>query len=1107
MTGIGKPFFNGVSEAARSSQIIRELGLGQSSTAAETTTADDFYSVVETSYDADLKGKGVCSSTPVTLCVVPFTKMTEADNAQADILNIQRNLDTIATSNVNDIINYVTASFTENENRALDDRSQIDTFRAAVNKLTAAYNAKAAYMTHLSDTYGLETDSDFNNSYGTGTSVPTAITTIKITSLEKKSDWVESYLKIGNRLNDSYNIERLMQIVRNSFARKEFGNNFTIVGDSSPFYVNPIDTNAAKAVANDYFGNLADTENYPASKWDDEDTNSLLISDSKAVAYTRANIVPDGIINNLIGQLSEYDVSINLSSNSSIGIFSNLTRYTDGSKSVLPLDVNLGNQTTLQTYESADEYFLGLPLNNNKEDLRTRLTKFSTDARGIELSLRDNLNKITFAAEKDLFCWNSFLSQMRQMIEESFYTTNDPTSIMRFILLKTALEYPKTRKAIFKIMMLRDRIRNPTDYVLSSQASSLKSKAASELESAITDFAGIIISPYLMDYGSDDNQQDSDILAVMNSRFGRVLGAGAFTTPTIEINLGNSAKSAIQTLLTDLSDSSDHQWDNFFTAAKNVQQGSSNFEKVNWSSLSSSLSAKCGITNSLFKLDRDQRAFLFFNKWLLIINDFPFKAEFGYETDTYSYTEESWFGLVKNERSLSATRLKCRAYYFSSMYNDLKKSLTLTLSNDFNIEQFNYYFEYTQPVSREILQDTQTFYDGIDYVYRYIMQASSLLSTAANLAYAYTPVYGEKLSNHYTSTAILNLNRQSRYGFTQNKTYKNFSLDQYKLTDTLNGFFRYTQDDIEVSSEQDSFVVVCGIPYGMLDRLGAFNQNKLGYADITITIRSIDGNPNNDIKIVKSYPINGYVEHQTLSYNTTTNASYDQVLSATSLYELSPQSTFVTINEFDEQSKKNELQSTSILNYLQLFYGLTLSPYVTLQTALPEITDQNVLNARDKLEKEIYSYRFNELVQSRYVSTGINSLKFTKGDLITQALGGCVFDKVVAIPIDSTLLKVSSNQPETRSVTDVESLRNSLSSGLRQDITAFIDKKSGYLADILVTVETRFVDRARTSTTTSRSAYRPGDVSSLISTLQSSLRQNTINQASTSTLASSIRRS
>lgn len=1096
MTGVGKPFFNGVSEAARASQIVRELGVSRTSATTEATTADDFYSVVETSYDADLKNKGVCSSTPVTLCVVPFTKLTETDNAQADILNIQRNLDTIATSNVNEIINYVTASFTEDENLALEDRSQIDTFRSTVNKLTAAYNAKAAYMTHLADTYGLETDSDFNNSYGTGTSVPTAITTIKITSLEKKSDWVESYLKVGNRLNDSYNIERLLQIVRNSFARKEYGDNFTIAGDSTSLYVNPIDVDTFKTAATEYFGDLTNTESDANLTWDDEITSALVVSDSKSVGYTRAGVSPDAIVNSLIGQLSLYSVGLNLTSNSSLGIFSNLTKYTDGTKAVLPLDVNLGSQTSLQTYETADEYFLGLPLNINKEDLKTRSAKFSTDARSIEADLKDSIGRITLSSDKDLYCWNAFLSQMRSMIEKSFYTTNDVVSIHRFSLLTVSLQNSTARKIIFKIMMLRDRLRNASDYVETSQVSRFKTKVTSELENEILKLInalGIssIITPDDEDaYTKYDKQNalNEEISEIINNQFGKIAATTIYTTPTVYTS--QDPLSMIQQLVTDLNDPSEHQWDNFFIASKNVEQGVNTFTRTSWSSGASATAASCGISNSLLQLNRDKRAFLFFNKWMTIINDFPFALEIlkeGQSSSVLTTTEE--YGSDQGATSL-VDKYTLISVYSQNMYAELKSALTLTLSSSYTADQFSYYFEYVQPVAREILQDTQTFYDGIDYVYRYIMQASSLLTTAADLAYAYTPVYGEKLSNHYTSNSILNLNRQSRFAFSQNSTYKNFSQDQYKLTDTLNGFFRYVQDDSEVSTEEDSFVVVCGIPYGMLDRLGAFNQDKLGYVDVTVTIRSIDGNPDNDVKIVKSYPINAYVEHQRLSYNTTTNASYSQVLEATSLYELSPQNTFVTIDEYDEQTKKNELQSTALLNYIQLFYGLTLGPYITPQVVLPEITDQNILNARDKLEEEVYSYRFDELVETRYVSTGIYSLKFTKGDIITQALGGCVFDKVVAIPVDATLLKVASEQAASRTIVEAGSLRSTLGSTLRQDVINIIDKKSGYLADVLVSIETRFVDRARTTTGTTRSASSLGDTSTLITTLQNSIRSS-----------------
>ena len=200
---IGKPFVNTITESGRLSQIVREIASDRNilPNAQDVVTADDFYTVVQTSYDTNLIDKGMCSSTPITIAVIPFTKLTQDNNAEADILNIQRNLDTVSISNVNDVINSLTGTLSSDVNTSLDDRSQIDSLRSATSKITSAYNAKASYMTHLAGPYEIETNSDFDNSYGEG-SLPASIPITKITSFENYRDWETD--RKSTRLNSSH---------------------------------------------------------------------------------------------------------------------------------------------------------------------------------------------------------------------------------------------------------------------------------------------------------------------------------------------------------------------------------------------------------------------------------------------------------------------------------------------------------------------------------------------------------------------------------------------------------------------------------------------------------------------------------------------------------------------------------------------------------------------------------------------------------------------------------------------------------------------------------------------------------------------------------------
>lgn len=1081
---IGKPFVNTISESARASQIIRDIASNRNllPNTQDTSSADDFYNVVQASYDSYLIDKGICSSTPVTIAAIPFTKLTQDNNAEADILNIQRNLDTIAISNVNEVINNLTGSLSPNVNASLDDRSQIDAFRAAVTKMTAAYNAKAAYMTHLASPYDLETNSDFSSDYSPGgaatggsrsgdtiyvsSGIPSEITTTKITSFEEKLDWIEAYLKLESAtLRSGYNIKNILQIVRNSFARKVYGSNFFVTGSSASLNVRSINVDAFNAALDSYFGNISNV--YDSSlNISEENTDMLIAADAKSVSYTRAGVNFESEMSTLIGDLSSFTTEINLTRTTNAGVFTSLLQYQDGNKTVLPVDVNIGDQASLQAYESADEFFLGLPLNDNKENIPSRRDKFATNANQIESSTSASMSKMILQPDSELYSLNGFLSQMKTMMEESFYATNNTTSIMSFALLMTSLNDTQTRRRVFKIMMIRDRLINALDYVSSSEKSTFESKARSALELEVFNLIKYIVPEY-----ADDSASDEDIVNSMNLSLSRTLNPNAYIDDNVPIefsyNSNNAGKIILDDLVTGLNDTSSHQWDNFFKAARNIEAGSSNFLKSSPAASGSRTGSdvlfyKTGIATTLTKLSRDDRAFLFFNKWISIITNFTFRIIF---VDTEYEVPSGEFGSSSSDYSRTARKVDVKAYYTTADYTNLKKSLSLTL-NGFTTDQFTYYFDYVQPLARGILQDAQSFYDGIDYVYRFIMQASSLLNDASNLAYEYTPTYGENLSNHYTSNAILNLNRQSKLSFSREATYQNFSKDQYKSSNSLNGFLRFIQDDNEISEVQDSLVIICGIPYGMLDRLGAFNQNKIGYVDVAITLRPIGGSESGDIEITKSYPIGAYVEHQYLAYDSTINASYQQVLDATSLYELNANRSLVANDQFDESSKQNELQSTSLLNYIQLFYGLTFDYAITGQVTLDDITDTNTKTAIDSFKQKIYSYRFDELVESRYVSTGVNSLRFSRSNIITKALGGGVFDKIVAIPIDASLIK---------------------------------NESGAYLVDILVNISTRFEDRIEPVTT--RTVVSP---SSLLSNLQSAL-QSTLSQSITSVAATSSR--
>jgi len=967
----------------------REILSSESRTACSAETADDFYKVTQVSYDKDLLDKGITSSAPVTLAIIPFKKLKEVDNAESNILNIQRNLNTITISNVNNIINELTgSSFSNNELLALNDTTQFNAFKQAVTKISAAYNAKSAYMTHLNNMYLTETDENYKFSYGEG-SWPQKISAIGITETESKLSWLENELSIDPF---GYNITQLMQILRNSFARRKFGvyfNAFAAVrtDELTPMFVRPAPGILYSQIYEEFFGSSY-THPYSSATDPYNKLDMLIIADSKDVAYTRTAISPEVLYASIIGELSNFDEKIELTNTTNVGVFSNLLKYTDESCAVLPVDVRVGNQDDLKLYRSADEFFIGQPLITDKNLLKTRAQKFSNDAVAIENSFSGDITRLAQVRSAimslsgrpsmpiDLYNWNCFLTQMNAMMLESFYTTNSWTSIIRFSLLLKANRVHSDKTKIFKIMMLRDRVKNYKEYSLTvTQESAFLVAARTELEDAVSDFLSefepIINSPsawedLLDDFDRTDGAVIFDAFKTAIERRSYGLGRGADLGEPLEQDTRKSATEILASISEGLNDPGSHQWDNFFTAARNSAGSYSGFksDKV-WTSLSSVLTSKIEISAGFLGLSRDDRAFLFLNKWLSIMTDFPFDLDV--VPGGLPYIDG---GLLDRAVDISNVGVKFIATYSTTRYEDLRKSLSLTLSSD-NVtdDSFDSFLKYSRPISQSILQDAQDFYDGVNFVYRFIMQSSTLLTTATKLAFGYTPTFNESLSNNYTYNAVLNLNRQQRFAFSKNNAYQNFSKDQYKSTDILNGFLKYIQDDDQVSEIEDSFVVVCGMPYGILDRLGAFDQTKISYLNLTLTIRTINSLTTDDVIITKKYPIQGIIEHQLLNYTPTTNASHDLILNATPLYELNKNRIFVTNTQFSNESKKNELQSTSLLNYLQLFYGISFDPYLTVQKVLPSITDQNILNARDKVKEKVYEYRFGELIEARYASS------------------------------------------------------------------------------------------------------------------------------------------
>jgi len=303
---------------------------------------------------------------------------------------------------------------------------------------------------------------------------------------------------------------------------------------------------------------------------------------------------------------------------------------------------------------------------------------------------------------------------------------------------------------------------------------------------------------------------------------------------------------------------------------------------------------------------------------------------------------------------------------------------------------------------------TQVVYDTFSYILDYITKTNSLLSTAATAAKNYIPAYNENLASLYTRNSVTWLERCRQNGL-KTSDFSHYTSDYYRTSSYLLGMLNYA--DTVLPTAEDSFIVVCGIPYGMLERLGAFKLNVEKDVNITLTFRDVNYGTATKFERTYKFPAVSFVDQATQQYTTNSIGSQEDLVNSTTLKFLDQNGNIATDNFTDVEVKTQEIQSNSILEYMRLLYGLDFDINAFHQNQDVDVTSAypNLASIKTIFDNYVAGLKINPLVKSRYTRTVDNIVELQKQKIMKEALQGFVFDKIIAIPISGSDLSGSSD--------------------------------------------------------------------------------------------------
>lgn len=989
---------------------------------------DDSLNSNESGYDVVIKEKGITSSSPVVLGIVPIRTAAEEE----EIINIQRNLNIQTIKPVSKIIDQVSGSFNDAEAR-VTTTTPTSAIKTAFNDLFSVYQPKFNYLNYIDDFLELQVadspsfEISIKQISSQGTVIFDRPRSSGISTYASTRTWA-SNRALMRTYSDRFNISNMMQMLKNTLSRLRY----TTLGSNRPaedatFSVDGFALASDYADAGSIILNLYNTNQVVFEGDFDSVSDQLLLIIAKEEIFNRS--FPSGLnirdsITALTGDLVNDLRPQNFHSKPNLGVFNNLVYQENQGKTVLSFDNILTNQEYLNNFETADQFYLVYPIANDRQLLASRTSNFEQITNNLVPQMNSFLDKLTRDNQATVI--KSFFSTLNDFISGTILVNTPIESISQFnqakaisVLLK-AKEDKRLLDYIIKILMLRDRIRHARDYVSDAQRSDFVSASTSELRRYVwlltkTYFGFSYEDPEEPDgplsTQSDGHQRIADILN--GAGIGRDAGTRILERQWGETSGRNtwsiSAYTAFDPLRRQLLDTSTGMvWDIFFDGAKTVEnslaRSVSSFD-------GNPFNSRAGKQTQFYQVSRDHRALAFIMSTLKFLttgvsetryymqattgvrsDQTTYEYDFGHQPAYFNDLSQSISLIVDNTFSLSVGATAGVSFLGERVYNDIRTSLV-----DFS--------SYASAILTSLLQSIQDGIDGVNYVNTYVNTTLTLLKSASAAAFNYNVKYGESLATLYTSNTLTNIAKIKNRSFVGLDGFKKYNSYYFRPGRYLPGMVQYAQKVLP--SAEDSFIVLCGLPYGLLERLGAYNLSRERNVNITLTFREINNDSPVSLVVNKRYPATSFIDPGNQAYDIESFAGRAEFLGKTRLYYLNRSGELAVDTFTDESIKSNELESTAVLEYLRILYGLDLDLEALVQNNQVDASElfPGLESAKNKVLKSIEELRYDDLITSRYISTAESSIMLNQQDIFQKSMAGFSFDKIIAIPVDGSSLR------------------------------------------------------------------------------------------------------
>jgi len=1016
---------------------------------------DDTLTIAESGYDVFIKQKGINSSQPLILGVIPVHTSVNEES----IIDIQRNLNFQTLQTVSKIINETIPSLTQQEKDAIQVIKQPE-FDVVTRKITNAYRAKSNYLTSIKDTFGIQiTDGTTWNvnvpdiNISNGSSITLRSNVWSISSVDTTQDWASSLINVQN-LSSRTNITNLFQALKNSRAILEYGLGYIpqeqveddrmIVNGLLPPVLYAISYNVLQSLYSFAPETISSDFDSIAIKIFSMLNNEMILSNG----LTNENI--RNLMQVMIGDLTDLSREQNVATITDAGVFTTLLPRSTGTPQVMLLDNNLSGQTSVNSYITADDYFIMQPLTTDKELLKTRSTSFNTNVAQTVSQITTFTDKLT--RNNNDFMIKGFLNLVANFIEGSALSDSgrDP---LRLALLIRAYDDSELLMRIVRIMMLRDRLRNVEDYLGSGTTlaefreaySSALTRNLEEAQEILGSEIGVFLTSTYNLLASAVDDLFNDYLGYRpSSRRGsggtdeevevarRTLNniqIGRDSQEFISITLDNIEVLDVtfNTLYDDLLSSSGMLWDHFFTSANSLETGNSiEFTRASGRPEDPLTYKAAGIVQ-FFQSYRDHRAFALLLQFLSFMKTCVSGRRFSLSTGLKS-SYITGDGDEDNQRTQPA-ELKWGVSIDTRYFDTLRSSINFLGSSPFllakNIERRSIEIATSNPTStatayadirlftavavNAMLFPVQAAFDTFTYSGTFLKNASDLLTVATQTAYNYEPLYGESLASLYTANSVTTLNHISRRGFQASNNAPNYPSIFVRDTAYLAGMI--SNASRVIPREEDSVIILCALPYGFLEKLGAYDLEVERDINVTLTFRNIDLDSTTAFEVRKTFPAASFIDPTVQQYSINDVASKESLIAATRLFFLNANGSLTVDTFTDDVVKSNELDSTSIIEYLRVLYGLDLDTPAFQQTQDVDASSifPGIDSAAQKISNQISSLRLNDLITSRYNTTSKNYLGIRQKKIFEDGLKGFAFDKIVAIAVSGQSLSGSNN--------------------------------------------------------------------------------------------------